>query len=77
MTTKKTTVKASASAAPGAGVAVAAVSAPVFRDKRFTSRTLILPDGATAQVVAGRIMAMSDEQMAWLSANAEFERLPE
>jgi hypothetical protein len=49
----------------------------VFRDKLFTSRTLILPDGATLSVVAGRVAACGDDQYAFLKAHPDLEQLPE
>lgn len=49
----------------------------VFRDKLFTSRTLILPDGATLPVVAGRVVACGDDQYAFLKAHPDLEQLPE
>jgi hypothetical protein len=49
----------------------------VFRDKVFTSRTLILPGGGTLPVVAGRVSACGDDQYAFLKAHPELEQLPE
>jgi hypothetical protein len=49
----------------------------VFRDKVFTSRTLLLPDGRTAAVVAGRVTAFGDEWFDYLKAHPDFELLPE
>ena len=78
MTTKKTTPQAVAETPAVAGdQSVATVAVPVFRDSKFTSRTLILSDGKTASVVAGKIEANTDELLAFLTADADFERLPE
>jgi hypothetical protein len=49
---------------------------PVFRDTVYTSRTLILPDGSTAAVVAGKIAATNDMLLALLTAEPDFEPLP-
>lgn len=49
----------------------------VFRDKVYTSRFLILPDGGTLPVVAGRVTASDDEQLAFLTAHPDLEPLPE
>lgn len=51
--------------------------ARVFRDKVFTSRTLILPDGSTVPVVAGRVTACGDGQYEFLKAHPDLEQLPE
>jgi hypothetical protein len=48
----------------------------VFRDKVYTSRTLILSDGSTASVVAGKIEASNDMLLALLTAEPDFEPLP-
>ena len=49
----------------------------VFRDKVYTSRVLILPDGSTLAVVAGRVSGSDDEQHAFLNAHPDLEPLPE
>jgi len=49
----------------------------VFRDKVFTSRTLIMPAGSTLPVVAGRVAACGDDQYAFLKAHPDLEQLPE
>lgn len=49
----------------------------VFRDKVFTSRTLILPGGGTLPVVAGRVTACGDDQYAFLKAHPDLEQLQE
>ena len=49
----------------------------VFRDKVYTSRTLILPSGAAMPVAKGRVSALSDDQFQYLSTHPEFERLTE
>lgn len=51
--------------------------ARTFRDKVYTSRTLILPDGATLPVAKGRVSADSDEQFQYLNTHPDFERLTE
>lgn len=81
MTTKKTNtapadetpatpVAANEQARAGEGVR------PVFRDRVYTSRTLILPDGTTVPVAAGKIVAITDELLTYLTAEADFEPLP-
>lgn len=52
-------------------------SAPVgqYRDKAYTSRTLVLPSGYTAKVMAGRITAASLELRSYLDKHPEFERI--
>lgn len=49
----------------------------VFRDKVFTSRTLIMPGGGTLPVIAGRVAACGDDQYAFLNAHPDLEQLPE
>ena len=49
----------------------------VFRDKVFTSRTLIMPGGGTLAVVAGRVAACGDDQYAFLKAHPDLEQLQE
>lgn len=51
--------------------------ARVFRDKVFTSRTLILPGGGTLPVVAGRVTACGDDQFAFLKTHPDLEQLKE
>ena len=48
-----------------------------FRDKVYTSRTLILPGGATLPVAKGRVNATTDDQLQYLSTHPDFERLTE
>ena len=48
-----------------------------FRDKVYTSRTLILPNGATLPVAKGRAMAVDDHQFQYLNSHPDFERLTE
>lgn len=71
------TKKDTAQAAPAPADAAQVPAAPVFKDKAYTSRTLILPSGAGVAVKAGQIAATSDELLAYLGSHAEFERLPE
>lgn len=51
--------------------------ARVFRDKVFTSRTLVLPDGSTVPVAKGQVTAVGDEQFAHFSAHPDLELLQE
>lgn len=48
-----------------------------FRDKVYTSRTLILPGGATLAVAKGRATAVDDQQFQYLNTHPDFERLTE
>lgn len=64
---------------PSEAAAVPADRAPVpapvaaFRDKVFTSRTLVLPSGKTAKVKGGRIAAEFPELRDYLASHPEFE----
>lgn len=49
----------------------------LFRDKVYTSRTLILPSGAALPVAKGRVSATTDDQLQYLSTHPDFERLTE
>ena len=70
--------KPAADAAPVLQKTTPAVApARTFRDKVYTSRTLILPDGATLPVAKGRVSADSDEQFQYLNTHPDFERLTE
>ena len=51
--------------------------ARTFRDKVYTSRTLILPSGAAVPVAKGRACAVDDDQLQYLSTHPDFERLTE
>lgn len=51
--------------------------ARTFRDKVYTSRTLILPGGATLPVAKGRVHAADDQQFQFLGTHPDFERLTE
>ncbi|MFK7703058.1 hypothetical protein [Pseudomonas caspiana] len=53
------------------------VPATIFRDKVFTSRTLILPGGGQASVAKGQIAASTSELLAYLNAHKDFEPLLE
>lgn len=44
-----------------------------FRDKVFTSRTLVLPGGKTVKVKGGRIAAEFPELRDYLARHPEFE----
>ena len=58
--------------------AVESIGPPrVFRDKVFTSRTLIMPGGGTLSVAAGRVTACGDDQYAFLKAHPDLQQLPE
>ena len=48
-----------------------------LRDKVYTSRTLILPGGATLPVAKGRATAVDDQQFQYLNSHPDFERLTE
>ncbi len=48
-----------------------------FRDKVYTSRTLILPSGVTLPVAKGRASAVDDDQFQYLNTHPDFERLTE
>ncbi|MCY1452202.1 hypothetical protein D9M71_691070 [compost metagenome] len=50
-----------------------------YRDKAFTSRTLVIPGGRLLQVSAGRVQvkALDAQALAFLDAHADLERLPE
>ncbi|OPG73072.1 hypothetical protein B1219_08275 [Pseudomonas ogarae] len=51
--------------------------ARVFRDTRFTSRTLIMPDGSPVPVIAGQVTACGDEQYAFLKVHPDLQPLTE
>ena len=53
------------------------IPARTFRDKVYTSRTLILPNGATLPVAKGRVSALGDDQFHYLSTHPDFEPLTE
>ena len=66
------------STAPALQKAVAVtIPARIFRDKVYTSRTLILPGGATLPVAKGRVSAFGDDQLHYLSTHPDFEPLTE
>jgi hypothetical protein len=52
-------------------------SARVFRDTRYTSRTLIMPNGQPVPVIAGQVTACGDEQYAFLKAHPDLQPLTE
>lgn len=52
---------------------VETVPARIFRDKVFTSRTLIMPDGGSLPVSLGQVTAFGDDQFDYLKAHPEFE----
>jgi len=49
----------------------------VFRDKVYTSRTLVLPGGATLPVIKGRVSAVGEDQLHYFNTHPDFERLTE
>ena len=51
--------------------------ARVFRDTRYTSRTLIMPDGSPLPVIAGQVTACGDDQYAFLKAHPDMQQLTE
>ncbi|MCE0459957.1 hypothetical protein [Pseudomonas uvaldensis] len=51
--------------------------ARTFRDTRFTSRTLIMPDGSPLPVIAGNVIACTDEQYAFLKVHPDLQPLTE
>lgn len=51
--------------------------APVFRDKLYTSRTLVFPDGSTAAVIKTRVTAFGDSQFEFLKAHPDLEQIQE
>lgn len=51
--------------------------ARVFRDTRYTSRTLIMPDGSTLPIIAGQVTACGDDQYAFLKAHPDMQQLTE
>ena len=54
-----------------------AVTARIFRDKVYTSRTLIMPDGRSLPVSQGRVTAVGDDQFDYLKAHPDLEQLTE
>ena len=62
---------------PGAPMETASAPAPTmaYRDKAYTSRTLVLPGGLTAKVAAGRIAADTPALRAFLDKHPDFERV--
>lgn len=52
-------------------------AARMFRDTRYTSRTLIMPDGSTLPVIAGQVTACGDDQYAFLKAHPDMQLLTE
>ncbi|MCT4497637.1 hypothetical protein N0U25_07520 [Pseudomonas sivasensis] len=49
--------------------------AHVFRDKLFTSRTLVFPDGSTAPVIKAHVTACGDAQYEFLKAHPDLEQV--
>jgi len=62
---------------PAAAPEVAAPKITTFRDKVFTSRTLVLPDNSTLPVAKGRVSVedSNSQALAFLKAHEEFEAL--
>ena len=52
-------------------------SGRVFRDKLYTSRTLVMSDGSTLSVKKGRVVAHAEDQHLFLSNHPDFEALQE
>lgn len=83
MATRKSPVAAAKSVAaePVAEVPAVAVpepvKVPVFRDKAFVSRTLILDSGRAVPVARSRVSADDAELLAYLTEHEEFEPEPE
>lgn len=72
MSKKEETAPSEAAAVP-ADRAPVVVSVATFRDKVFTSRTLVVPSGKTAKVKGGRIAAEFPELRDYLARHPEFE----
>ncbi|MGX9554998.1 hypothetical protein [Pseudomonas sp. CFBP 5750] len=51
--------------------------ARVFRDTRYTSRMLIMPDGQSIPVITGKVTACGDDQYAFLKAHPDMQLLTE
>lgn len=51
--------------------------ARIFRDKVFTSRTLIMPGGRSLPVSQGRVTAFGDDQFDYLNAHPDLELIAE
>ena len=62
---------------PAAPVLQKTAPARTFRDKVYTSRTLILPGGASLPVAKGRVNATTEDQLQYLNTHPDFERLTE
>lgn len=78
MTNKRTILQPDEEGAEATAVDhLAAPPVPIFRDRKYTSRTLILTGNRTAQVTAGKIVATSDELLALLNGLEDFERIAE
>lgn len=62
---------------PVAPTETAPATAPAltYRDKAYTSRTLVLPGGQTAKVAAGRVAADTPALRAYLDKHPDFERV--
>lgn len=53
------------------------VSAVVYRDRAFISRTLVMSDGRLLLVSKHHVEALDAEAQAFLDAHPDLERLPE
>ncbi len=51
--------------------------ARVFRDKLYTSRTLVFPDGSSAPVIKAHVTACGDFQYEFLKAHPDMEQVQE
>ena len=76
MTTKKTDAEPVAAEAETVA-SIVPVKALMFRDKEFTSRTLILSNKRTVQVVGGLVEATDPELLTFLRARSSFELVTE
>ncbi len=75
--TERTTADAASPAPVQTEPFVTIGPARVFRDTRYTSRTLIMPDGQPIPVIAGQVTACGDDQYAFLKAHPDMQQLTE
>lgn len=62
---------------PAAEEATLIGPARIFRDTRYTSRTLVMGDGTTVPVLKGQATAVDDAQHDFLKAHPDLEPLSE
>lgn len=72
-----TPIKVGELALDGAPAEVSMGPLRLFRDKVYTSRTLIMPDGRTLPVSKGQVAAFGDDQFEFLSAHPDLELVTE